>query len=127
MKIVEIRHRYGMYVYKNKQIWGVCDYDDHLLNAYLLAKKMAGIVRCDISDFRYRISEKTEPMGMVFSGPCSGSKEVACVGFLSDFTLNTPPKSVNLNIDEWIDFESINVDEYERSICFPEEVREDIF
>lgn len=127
MNIVYITHKRQDHYLENRCFWGIAEYDDYLLAAHRTAKEMADLIGCKITDLRYLIFEKHSQFGFVFSSNIHEVSKKRVDGFIDDLRLDIPIDVTNPNPMKWFDFEDIDVDEYVRSIYFPDSFKEDVF
>lgn len=127
MNIVYITHKKQDHNFKNRSFWGIAEYDDYLLAAHRTAKEMADLVGCKITDLHYQIFKKHSQFGFVFSGHIHGTSKKRVDSFIDDLSRDIPIDVTDPNPMKWFDFEDIDVDDYIRSICFPNSFKEDVF
>lgn len=118
-KIVNITHKDPFFQKSGKLYYAVCEYDDFLLSAHRVAKKMADEIGCKISDLRYEIIEKISNFGCVYSVSASDITKKSVVGFDSDF-MHDSCRNALLSMKEgkgkFHNFEEINVKQYEKMV-----------
>ena len=137
MKIVEIQPKNQFLKINGRVVYGIAEYDDHLLAAHKVAAVLAMQCKLKISDFKYQIIEKSGYFGVAYSvnaKDVTSRKVTAVIDDFSECVNESASDMASLIIsgnefENYFDFEEIDVEQYELLIkgCSTAFAPEDIF